>query len=60
MAENRSKWERALSIARSYLPEGSEEEINRMAKHFFARLVVGPGATIGRNMDTGKLTVTRK
>ena len=57
MLKRRSKWDRALARARS---DGatSPAEIKRVAKHYFARLVVG-GATISRNMNTGKLTVHR-
>lgn len=53
-----SKWERALITAKSYGPQNAnDEEIKRIAKHIFAKLVVGMDTTIGR--VNGKLVLTR-
>ncbi len=53
--DKKTRWERALNIAKGYGYEG--EEAKRVAKQFFAKMVVN-GATIGK-VD-GKLVVHKK
>ncbi|MDR3600338.1 MAG: hypothetical protein P4L49_07650 [Desulfosporosinus sp.] len=53
-----SKWEQALNVAKTYDPlNASDEEIKRLTKQIFAKLVVGIDTTIGR--VNGKLVLTR-
>jgi hypothetical protein len=50
-----TRWETALRQAKAYGFQGEEAKL--LAKHFFAKMIVG-GATIGR--VNGKLVVHRK
>lgn len=54
-----SKYDKAKNFANSQLPNSSPQQVERFAKHLFAKLIVG-GATIGKNGDTGELKIHKK
>lgn len=53
-----TRYQEAIRIARSQYPEGTEEEIKRMAKHIFAKML-SKGETIGRT-DKGEWIIGEK
>jgi hypothetical protein len=52
---SKTKWDRALEVAKGWYPDADPETLERVRKHIFAKMVVN-FKTIGRN-SKGELVV---